>query len=67
MTIAVRIVATCESSKAISTEPEFQKIVSVLRVSKSVHLSNFSVQFFDDVFHYVGTFRQVGVKEMGCQ
>jgi len=66
MTIAVRIVAACKRSKAISTEPEFQEIVSVLRVFKSVHLSKFSVQFFDDVFHYVGISRQVWVKEMGC-
>ena len=57
MAVSVRVVVTCERSKTISTEPQFQEMVSVFWIFESTHLEEFSVQIFDDVFHYVGVSR----------
>ena len=63
MGVSVRVVATCERPKTISTEPQLLEIVSVLRILNHLVLRNIlsgaSMVFLDTA----GVFRKIPVKK----
>ena len=67
MAVSVRVAATCERSKTISTEPQLLEIAGVLRILNHLLLRNIlsgaSMVFLDTV----DVFRKIRVEKMGGQ